>query len=149
MQIQVKTRNPDMKTFTDEMRNQVLNELCEYTFARSQENLLSFGASDTGFLLKSGRRDISGKKKFIIYDAPYAADVEYGTRPHFPPVEAIQAWVKRKLHVKDEKKSKEIAFSICQAISVHGTKARPYIRNALNELDYVKFSVVAGKIRIK
>ena len=52
----------------------------------------------------------------------YAAPVETGTRPHFPPSSALIPWVVQKLGVKNEKQAASIAFAIARAISERGTK---------------------------
>src|SRR5437016_5779289 len=36
----------------------------------------------------------------------YAAPVNYGTRPHFPPVDALLLWVQKKLHVGNEQQAR-------------------------------------------
>lgn len=51
----------------------------------------------------------------------YAAPVETGTRPHFPPVNALLLWVKKKFGVKDEE-AKGVAFAIARKIAARGTK---------------------------
>jgi hypothetical protein len=53
--------------------------------------------------------------------AIYGEAVEYGTKPHFPPVAPIQHWVERKLGISG-KDAKTVAFLIARKISKHGTK---------------------------
>ena len=50
----------------------------------------------------------------------YALPVELGTKPHFPPVEALEDWVRAKLDV-DEERVSSVAFLIARKISVRGT----------------------------
>jgi hypothetical protein len=52
----------------------------------------------------------------------YAAPVELGTRPHFPPVEALEDWVRARLNVKPEE-VRGVAFLIARKIAAHGTPA--------------------------
>ncbi|MBU1067666.1 hypothetical protein KKE60_07745 [Patescibacteria group bacterium] len=47
--------------------------------------------------------------------------VEYGTRPHFPPIAPIQFWVEKKLGLAGAE-ARSAAFLIARTISVHGTK---------------------------
>jgi len=56
----------------------------------------------------------------------YAEYVEYGTRPHFPPLSAIADWAKAK-RIPDD-----AVFPIARSISKKGTKAQPYLRPALD-----------------
>lgn len=51
--------------------------------------------------------------------APYGHYVEHGTRPHFPPLDALEGWAKR--HGFDS------AWPICRAIAKRGLKAKPFL----------------------
>jgi hypothetical protein len=51
----------------------------------------------------------------------YAAYVETGTAPHFPPSSALVFWVKKKLGVQNDKEAKSVAFLVARAISRRGT----------------------------
>lgn len=53
---------------------------------------------------------------------PYAIPVELGTRPHFPPVEALEDWVRARLNVAPEE-VRSVAFLIARKIAAHGTPA--------------------------
>jgi len=59
----------------------------------------------------------------IATPVKYGQPVEYGTRPHFPPVKTIQFWVEKKLGYTG-KQAKSVAFLIARAISRRGTQAR-------------------------
>lgn len=51
----------------------------------------------------------------------YAAYVETGTGPHFPPVAPLTLWVKQKFHVNDEQQAKNLALLIARKIARRGT----------------------------
>jgi hypothetical protein len=68
----------------------------------------------------------------VVYDAPYAAFVHEGTKPHFPPVDALVRWVQLVLGIHDEKEARGVAFAIARTISIHGTKPEPFLKDALN-----------------
>jgi hypothetical protein len=53
--------------------------------------------------------------------AIYGESLEYGTRPHFPPIKPILFWVEKKLGLSG-KEAKSAAFCIARAISKRGTK---------------------------
>ena len=53
--------------------------------------------------------------------AIYGESLEYGTKPHFPPVAPIRFWVERKLGLMG-KEAQSAAFCIARAISKRGTK---------------------------
>ncbi len=50
--------------------------------------------------------------------APQGPYIEYGTQPHFPPIDALEGWAKR--HGIP-------AFLVARAIASRGTFARPYL----------------------
>ena len=60
---------------------------------------------------------------------PSAVWVELGTRPHMPPSEALQPWVKAVLGIHDPKEVRNVAFLVARKIARHGTPAqRPMAR---------------------
>jgi phage gpG-like protein len=54
----------------------------------------------------------------------YAADMEWGTKPHMPPVDELEGWARR--HGKD-------AYVVARAISKRGLKGRRYLRRAFDK----------------
>ena len=59
----------------------------------------------------------------------YGAAVEYGTRPHFPPIDPIELWVRRILGVPADK-ARNVAYAIAVNISRHGTKGAGMFQKA-------------------
>lgn len=55
--------------------------------------------------------------------APHAPIVEYGSRPHMPPVEPLILWCRRKLGLS-EKEAKRAGWAIAMHIREHGTKGQ-------------------------
>lgn len=64
--------------------------------------------------------------------AKYAEPVEYGTKPHFPPLEPLQYWVEKKLGLP-EKEAKSVAFLIARKISKEGTEGAHMFEDAWTE----------------
>lgn len=64
----------------------------------------------------------------------YAAPVEFGTKPHFPPITALLPWVKHKLGIVDEKEAKSVAFAIAQSIAKRGTKGAFMFQKAFDQV---------------
>ena len=62
----------------------------------------------------------------------YAAAVEHGTSPHWPPQDPIKLWVKRKLNVADNEID-GVAFLIARKISQKGTTGAHMFENALKD----------------
>lgn len=108
-----------------------LNEIIDAIFSESQENIVRYGAVDTGFMLRSGNVNRVFLEKEIVYSAPYAISVEYGREPgSMPPVEPIKKWLMRKFHMK-EKEAENTAWAIAKKIKKSGTRARPFLRDAV------------------
>jgi hypothetical protein len=75
------------------------------------------------------REEVSDSGVIGLVSTPlnYAVPVELGTKPHFPPVEALIDWVRVKLGVTSEKMARGVAFLVARKISVRGTAAqRPF-----------------------
>ncbi len=90
--------------------------------------------SDTGEL----RRRINlqprseGAKEYNLNDGvDYGVHVEFGTSPHYPPIEPLKKWSRRVLG--DE----SAAYAVQKAISKRGTPAQPFFRPALLEVKRV------------
>lgn len=64
--------------------------------------------------------------------AKYAIFVEKGTRPHFPPINAIEKWAND--HGINP-------YVLAKSISKKGTKANPFVKNTSD-----KYSKQAGKV---
>lgn len=72
----------------------------------------------------------------IVCDAPHAIYVERGTRPHWPPIAPILAWVELKGFVGISASGKpqtaeSIAHAIAHKISVEGTKPTWFMRRSI------------------
>lgn len=78
--------------------------------------------SDTGRLRSSIQTEIreGGFEAIVFADAIYAAAVEKGSKPHFPPTSALEGWARR--HGMEG-----LEFLIARAISKRGTPPRPFL----------------------
>lgn len=65
----------------------------------------------------------------------YAEPVELGTKPHFPPVDALIDWVKLKLGISSDKAARGAAFAIAKKISLRGTPAQYPFRDTFLALE--------------
>ncbi len=61
----------------------------------------------------------------VSANADYASFLEYGTRPHFPPPDALRDWCRTVLG------DAGLAFVVARAISRRGSPARPFMGPAL------------------
>lgn len=104
-----------------------MDDLVDFAFEKSQE----LCPVDEATLKKSGHIEREFLKKTIIYDTPYATYIEFGTRPHFPPVKPLQEWAKRVLRLSDAE-AKSAGWAIAKKISERGTEPQPFLRPAID-----------------
>ena len=81
---------------------------------------------DTGRLRASIASRVEQTQATISPSVFYAPYVEFGTRPHWPPMAALQPWAQR----HGFPPGSPGAFLIARAISRHGTKPHPYMQPA-------------------
>lgn len=70
------------------------------------------------------RQGPRGPEGTLTFTAPYALFVHEGTRPHWPPIQALEGWAKRHGFPN--------AYLVAKAIAMHGTKGTPFLWNALS-----------------
>ena len=66
--------------------------------------------------------EMSGESAWGQVGTPaiYGAAIEYGTKPHFPPIAPLVFWVEKRLGLTG-KEAKSVAFAIARKISKKGT----------------------------
>ena len=69
----------------------------------------------------------------IEYTAPHSTDVEYGSEPHYVPIDDLRSWAKRKLG-KPDKEAERIAWAVRNKIAKDGTEARYFLERAKNTI---------------
>ena len=84
-------------------------------------------------------RSHNGLNAQIEATAPYAVYIEFGTKPHFPPPDALEGWAKR--HGMDS------AWPICLAIAKHGTPAHPFLLPAYEAVVDAFFRRIKGIVK--
>jgi hypothetical protein len=89
----------------------------------AKNNVKEIDAYDTHELFNSIKYNISAKGlRVVVYsDAKHAPFIEFGTSPHWPPIDKIRAWCGRKGIPESA------AFPIARAISERGTPERPWL----------------------
>ena len=127
----------------DTALNSLMNEF-EYAYA---SNLIQSGHTASGNLALN-------QKQYFVFDGrcyriylsleDYWKYLEYGTKPHFPPVEKIAEWIRIKpvLPRPNAKgklpTQKQLAFLIARSISVKGTKPTHTLQQTINEFQLSK-----------
>ncbi len=79
--------------------------------------------------IRSFTRQVPQPRGIVRAGVPYAPYVEFGTRPHWPPLSAMQPWARR----HGFPAGRVGAFLVARAIARHGTKPQPYMEPALKE----------------
>ena len=116
--------------YTDQVLQAAMLEATLLAQREWQENMPR-GA--TGLTAGSIHSDVSSTPAGVLgvvgSSQPSAVWVELGTRPHMPPSEALQPWVKAVLGIHDPKEVRNVAFLVARKIARHGTPAqRPMAR---------------------
>jgi hypothetical protein len=81
---------------------------------------------DRGLLRNSVQVTPTATGATVAVTAPHAAPLEYGTRPHFPPVAPLEEWARR--HGMPG-----AGFAIARKISIEGTPPERYFAKALSK----------------
>lgn len=112
----------------------------------------------SGQLLASIKTNVQTKTGGIyevyLKHLDYLKYIEFDTRPHFPPIQAIVKWVKDKgLPVGDGKKGhlpteKQLGFLIARKISKVGTKGTPIVANTQEELNAIYIPRMEEALRL-
>jgi len=104
----------------EEIKKEVIFAAVETQY-QAKRNLKESRTWDLGHLASriQWRTDKSGYIGITEAQAPYSIYVEKGTRPHFPPPDALEGWARRR--------GMESAWPICKAIAKRGLKARPFL----------------------
>jgi type IV secretory pathway protease TraF len=95
------------------------------------EEITSSGAVATGELARSASTHDVSDGAYVLVDAPHAAAVENGSRPHWAPLQPLIDWVITKRIASDPVEARGIAFAVQAAIARRGTRPRHYMRRAV------------------
>lgn len=106
----------------------------------------SNGSNASGTLSKSITGIVKMNDKYLTVSISledYWKYIEYGTNPHFPPVDKIREWIRvkpvlpRPLASGKLPTENQLAFLIGRKISKLGTKPKPFLNNTKEEFDLV------------
>lgn len=106
----------------------------------------SNGSNASGTLSKSITGIVKMNDKYLTVSISledYWKYIEYGTNPHFPPVDKIREWIRvkpvlpRPLASGKLPTENQLAYLIGRKISKFGTKPKPFLNNTKEEFDLV------------
>lgn len=129
--------NLDLTTLQD-----ITNIFCQELKNKIDSN----GTNASGDLSKSIKGIVKQNGKYIVISIQlqdYWKYIEYGTKPHFPPLDAIKKWISVKPVLPRPLKNgklpttNQLAYLIGRKISKVGTKAKPFLQPTLTDFDLV------------
>lgn len=122
-----------------------IQQLLQQFIQAVREDLAQQNINASSKLSKSLKSIVKQNGKWIeisISLEDYWKYVEYGTRPHFPPIQAIRKWIdvkpvlprpmKGKLPTKDQ-----LAFLIARKISKVGTRPKPFLNKTISDFNLI------------
>lgn len=122
---------------------QDINNICADLLERYKQSLKDSGHSASGDLANTARyiTKWDGKCFELYFNLQgYWRYLENGTKPHFPPIEAIERWITVK-HIIPTTNSgkipstKQLAFLIARGISKNGTKPTKLLQQTIDGAD--------------
>jgi len=104
----------------------VAQHLGSEILTEGSRNLVDGSHVDTGQLLQSGELVNTQQGCVVKWSLNYADFVEYGSDPHWTPIEPLLAWARRK--GMDE----GFAYAVQRKIAKEGTDPVAYARNGID-----------------
>lgn len=123
-----------------------IKEIVDTFISSCKQTLESKGINSSGNLSKSIKGIVKMNDKYLTISISledYWKYIEYGTNPHFPPVDKIREWIRvkpvlpRPLPSGKLPTENQLAFLIGRKISKFGTKPKPFLNNTKEEFDLV------------
>lgn len=124
---------------TDEIKS-IVGDLLQ----RYKDEIKNSGHSASGDLEKTARYKLqfSGRYFEVIFQLQdYWKYLENGTKPHFPPIDAIERWIQVKRIVprtnggKQIPTTRQLAYLISREISINGTKPTKLLQKTIDDSD--------------
>lgn len=123
-----------------------IKEIVDTFISSCKQTLESKGINSSGNLSKSIKGIVKMNDKYLTISISledYWKYIEYGTNPHFPPVDKIREWIRvkpvlpRPLASGKLPTENQLAYLIGRKISKFGTKPKRFLNNTKEEFDLV------------
>lgn len=98
-------------------------------------NAEPYPAVATGELARSVVTTRVDDGAIVKVEAPHGVFMEEGTRPHFPPLQPLEDWVRVKGFATDEAAVRRIAWAIAEKIARDGIAPRHFFAKAVRRLE--------------
>lgn len=123
---------------TDEIK-----QVCSYLLERYKQAIKDSGHYASGDLCNTATYKIKWDGKYFeLYFnlEDYWKHIENGTKPHFPPISAIENWITVKHIIPSTNNgrvptTKQLAYVIAREISQNGTKATKLLQKTIDGAD--------------
>lgn len=124
---------------TDEIK-----KICSDLLGRYTKAIHDAGKTASGSLERTARYklEFNGRYIEVIFQLQdYWKYIENGTKPHFPPMDAIEKWIQVKRIIprtnggKQIPTTRQLAYLISREISVKGTKPTKILQNTIDGAD--------------
>lgn len=120
-----------------------IKEICKTLLERYKQAIKDSGHVASGELEKTAKYQVSFNGSFLEISfvlQEYWKYIENGTRPHFPPISAIEKWISVKRIIPSTKSgkvptTKQLAFLIARGISKHGTQPTKLLQKTIDGSD--------------
>lgn len=127
-----------------------ISQICNEFLERYKKSIIDNGNNASGNLVNTASYKIKwdGKNFELYFNLPdYWKYLENGTKPHFPPVEAIEKWITVKHIIPTTNNgrvptTKQLAFLIARGISKNGTKPTKLLQKTIDGADDLINSII-------
>ena len=134
-----------------------IQDLINQFVLKLKDTIANNGSNASGKLSNSIKGIVKMNGKYLTVSLSmedYWKYIEYGTRPHFPPVDKIKEWIRvkpilpRPLSNGKLPTNDQLAFLIGRKISKVGTKPQPFLQKSITEFDLVSkiYKIVTEEI---
>lgn len=119
------------------------------------QEIIDSGATASGELQNfTTKMEFNGSHFQVWFNLQeYWKYIEYGTKPHFPPINKIEQWIRIKPIVPDSRNgkvptTKQLAFLISRSISQKGTKPKHLLEKTMTSqpvqllIDQLKYELI-------
>lgn len=139
----------DAPEYTGRVLQEAMTEATLLVQREWQENMPRVSGLTARSITSDVASTPAGVLGVVSSSQPNALFLELGTRPHMPPVAAIEPWVKAVLGIREPKEVKRVAFLVARKIAREGTPAQHPMARSVQSTEgqvIVMFERAAAKV---
>ncbi len=142
MKISFSVDTPDMNLAKKEIIKRQ-KEVLYRSMIKMQEIAIKLAPVDIGDL-RAGIKlfpELPGSTDYVLADGvEYGIDLEFGTTPHYVPIEPLKEWAKRKTGDED------FGYYVQKKIAEKGINAQPFFRPAFMQVTKIYYPNIAKSV---